>query len=161
MLSRVLTCDGCGWRTVSGKDDLASRLRLVGLLRREKDPGEDLIAELLPEAASRMTCPACKSIGLSVRIAESESEGDFDAEFDDWQAAVLCEACRKPIPPERIEALPGARRCLECQGRSEAGVADPEEPEFCPRCGALLELRVSSRGGLTRYRQFCSAGCRL
>lgn len=26
----------------------------------------------------------------------------------------MCEVCRKPIPPERLEALPQTRRCVEC-----------------------------------------------
>jgi len=25
-----------------------------------------------------------------------------------------CEVCQKPIPPERLEALPETRRCVEC-----------------------------------------------
>lgn len=26
----------------------------------------------------------------------------------------LCELCQKPIPRERLEALPATRRCVEC-----------------------------------------------
>ncbi|WP_146397309.1 TraR/DksA C4-type zinc finger protein [Pseudobythopirellula maris] len=156
MLSRELSCKACGWRTVCGLPDLISRLRLVGVLRRAAEPAAGLVAELLPDAVGRMTCPRCKEIGLTA----AEVEPDDDA--DDWLAAVLCERCRKPIPPERLEALPGAKRCVACQGESEApGDDDALEPDFCPKCGALVELRVSRGGGLTRYRQFCTAGCRI
>ena len=156
MLAKRLSCRACGWQTVGGADELAARLRLVGHLRRESEPSEELIAELLQEAAPRMTCPVCKQIGIQVHEPE-----DLDHDSD-WQSAVLCEACRKPIDPERLEALPETRRCTECQQKSESGVVE-EEPEFCPRCGALLQLRVSRTGGLTRYRMFCTGvpPCRL
>lgn len=157
MLARTLRCPRCGWLTACGPADVASRLRLVGVLRREKDPDEASLAALLPGAAERMTCPACNQIGLVVSDA-----ADDDAEEADWQAAVLCQGCRKPIDPERVEALPGVTRCAACQGKAESGAAD-DEPEFCPRCGAYVELRVSRSGGLTRYRRFCtgSPACRL
>lgn len=32
----------------------------------------------------------------------------------------ICEDCGRPIPPERLRALPEATRCVECQRRSEA-----------------------------------------
>jgi hypothetical protein len=75
---------------------------------------------------------------------------------------VLCEVCQAPIPPERLEALAGVKRCVACQGRTEAGVAI-EEPEYCPHCGALVEIRLSRGGGITRYRRFCTGNppCRL
>jgi hypothetical protein len=155
VFSYELRCRRCGWRTVCGRDDAAARLRLVGLLRREPDPAEDVVAALLVEAAPRMTCPICKEKGLS---ASPTYAGD-----DDWQAAVLCEVCRSPIPPERLEAVPGTRRCTACQGSAEAGRLIEEEPEYCPHCGALVELRVSRGGGITRYRRFCTGDppCRL
>lgn len=159
MLARQLACPDCGWRTVCGAADLATRLRLVGLLRREKEPSDELLAELVPGAAKLMTCPTCKRVGL--RLSDAE-EDDFDA-ASEWQAAVLCEVCREPIPPERLEFVPGAKRCVACQGKAEAGTLSEDEPEFCPKCGSLVELRVSRGGGLTRYKRFCtgSPACRL
>ncbi|MEM8866226.1 MAG: TraR/DksA C4-type zinc finger protein [Planctomycetota bacterium] len=168
MLARTLHCAECGWRTVAGAADLAARLRLVGQLRRDKDPSDELIAELLPSAAKRMTCPLCKSIGL--RVGDPTAGDEFDDEFSDaaespgdWQAAVLCEVCREPIDPERLEFVPDAKRCVACQGKAEAGALEEDEPEFCPKCGSLVELRVSRGSGLTRYKRFCTGipPCRL
>ncbi len=157
MLSRSLSCPECQWRTVSGPADIASRLRLVGMLRRDGDPDEAILAALLPEAAARMTCPGCKRIGLVVGDAD-EIEDEYD-----WQAAVLCDRCRQPIDPERLEVFPETRRCVPCQAKAEAGEAEPDEPEYCPKCGSLVELRVSRGSGLTRYRRFCTGNpsCRL
>src|SRR5690349_864557 len=118
MLSRSLTCPECRWRTVCGPADIASRLRLVGMLRRDGDPDEAIMVALLPEAAARMICPGCKRIGLVVGDAD---EADDE---DDWQTAVLCDRCRQPIDPERLEVFPNTRRCVACQSKAEAG-----EPE--------------------------------
>lgn len=163
MFAQTLTCSHCGWRTVCGSADAAARLRLVGVLRRESNPDDATLAELLPEAAKRMTCPGCKRIGLAVSDAEETTAGSLGDGDDDWQAAVLCERCRKPIPPERLEVFPDSKRCVACQSKAESGEPEEDEPEFCPRCGALVELRVSRGSGLTRYKRFCTGvpACRL
>lgn len=160
MLSQEIRCPNCQWRTVCGSADLAIRLRLIGLLRRDKEPSDEILIELLNDAAPRMTCPTCKQIGL---VANDAVEENDDWDDDDWQAATLCDLCRQPIPPERQEALPETRRCVACQGKTESGEDTVDEPEFCPNCGSLVELRVSRGGGLTRYRRFCTGipSCRL
>jgi hypothetical protein len=155
MLAYELKCR-CGWRTVCGRDDAIARLRLIGLLRREPAPEESVVATLLVEAAPRMTCPICKEKTLSATPANSAGDGD-------WLTAVLCEICRQPISPERLEALPGATRCARCQQKSEAGELHEAEPEYCPQCGALVEIRMSRGPGITRYKLVCTGNppCRL
>jgi hypothetical protein len=157
VISFELDCPRCQWQTVCGRGDAITRLRLVGLLRRELDPADDLLTVMFLDGAGRMTCPLCKSIGLRAAPA------DLDDAEGDWQAAKLCEICRQPIPLERLEALPGAKRCVRCQGKAESASGRGEEPEFCPNCGALVEVRVSKGAGITRYRRFCTGipPCRL
>ena len=156
MFSSELICGNCGWRTVCGRDDAIGRLRLIGLLRRDPDPDDGLLRALY-QSAPRMTCPLCKEKRL--HAADYDASQDSD---DDWQTAVLCEVCRQPIDPERVEALPGVKRCVACQGRDEAG-KDIEEPEYCPHCGSIVEIRTSRGTGITRYRRFCTGQppCRL
>ena len=156
VFSYQLTCTNCGWQTVCGRDDAAARLRLIGLFRREPDPEEEVVAALLVEAAPRMTCPLCKEKKL---FAQPTS----DVAADDWQAAVLCEVCRAPIDPERLEAIPNTTRCAACQGKSEAGQLAEIEPDYCPNCGAVVEIRVSRGSGITRYKRVCTGDppCRL
>jgi len=153
-----LTCKNCDWQALSDLDDAVRRLRLVGVLRRESEPDRALVAELLANAAPHMTCPLCKSRGLVISEAD-----DVAGDEDEWQTAVLCEVCREAIPPERLEVLPGTRRCVKCQSAAETGAAVDDEPEFCPKCGALVELRVSRGAGITRYKRFCTGvpPCRL
>lgn len=157
MLAKSLHCRECGFRTLAGRDDLVGRLRLVGQLRRDKDPDDAIVEALLAEYTPLMTCPGCKARGLVAKDPGDEWEEDDS----DWQAAVLCEVCRQPIDPERLEVLPDTKRCTDCQHKSETGTLVDDEPEFCPRCGALVELRVSRGSGITRYRRFCTGGCRL
>lgn len=155
MFAYELKCRLCGWRIVCGCDDAVARLRLIGLLRREPDPQENVVAALLVEAAPRMTCPLCKEKSVRANPADEIS--------DDWQAAVLCEVCRQPIPPERLDALPGVKRCAVCQQKSESGELSESEPKYCPQCGALLEIRMSRGTGITRYKRICTGNppCRL
>jgi Zn finger protein HypA/HybF involved in hydrogenase expression len=159
VLSFELTCRNCQWRTVCGRDDAIARLKIVGLLRRDPDPDEDLIRALFADAAPRLTCPLCKQQRLH---AVERDPLDATEDEEGWQSAVLCEICRKLIPSERVEALPGVKRCIACQGQSEAGISH-EEPEFCPHCGSLVELRTTRGPGITRYRRFCTGmpPCRL
>jgi hypothetical protein len=146
MFSYELTCRNCSWRTVCGTADAAARLRLIGLLRREPNPDEGVLAALFVESAPRMTCPICKEKRLVAKPSDVAADDD-----DDWQSAVLCEVCREPIAPERLEAIPGAKRCAGCQGKAEAGSLGVDEPDYCPHCGAIVELRVSRGAGITRY----------
>jgi Zn finger protein HypA/HybF involved in hydrogenase expression len=160
MLRKILTCRDCGWRTVSGRDDLVARLHLLGWLRRDKDPDDSMVEALIAESSPRMTCPMCKGIGL---VAKDGDDEVAEEDFDDWQAAILCEICRQAIDPERLEFLPETKRCAACQNLAEQGKLDDDEPEFCPRCGSLVEIRVSRGSGITRYRRFCTGDppCRL
>lgn len=115
-----------------------------------------MVSELLVANLARLKCDACGHAGL---LLGTDDEADAP---DDWQQAVLCQICIRPIPLERLEVFPHATRCVECQDASDRGV-ETTEPEFCPKCGALLELRVSRGSGVTRYKQFCTGSppCRL
>ncbi len=140
-----LTCRQCEWAEDLDADDIAVRLRSIGRLRRDQQPEFDILFELLKSAAGDLPCPECESSGLTV----------VEATDDDWSAAVTCAACGKPIPAERLAALPGTKYCVACQRADESG-ADHAEPEFCPRCGALMELRPTTGAGITRYAMRCT-----
>ena len=147
-LSMILNCPSCSWLEVYDQDAMCMRLRQEGMLRREHAPDVLTLRELFHDAARRMQCPKCSVLGLSARISTQSDDGD-------WQDAVRCEVCRRPIPPERLEAIPTAARCVICQASEEAGIeAAPED--FCSKCGAPMVLRVQGGDQLTRYRLFCT-----
>ena len=99
-----------------------------------------LVETLFVEAAPQMTCPICKEKSLFARLSE-----DVDEEPGDWQTAVLCEICREPIDPERLEAIPGTKRCAACAAKAESGQLDEIEPDYCPQlrcaCGSARKSR--------------------
>jgi len=158
MFSAQLNCRQCGWQTICGETEIVRRLRSLGLLRRSTDPPKEMVRELLVANVSRLVCDQCQAAAL---VFSEPTETDNNQE-DDWQQAIVCEVCRKPIPPERVEVFPNAKRCAPCQDAADRG-AEPDEPEFCEKCGSLVELRVSRGGGITRYKRFCtgSPACRL
>ena len=46
-----------------------------------------------------------------------------------------CAACGRPIPPERLEAIPEATGCVSCQNREETDPTDWHISDIeCPRC---------------------------
>jgi hypothetical protein len=156
MLSIQLECGACGWWTVCGEAEIVRRLGALGLFRRAPEPPPDLVREVLAANGSRLTCDRCRATGLSVR------EGDDPAMAGEWEQVVVCEICRQPISAERLEVLPRATRCAACQGAADRG-ATFVEPDYCPKCGAIVELRVSRTGGITRYKMWCTNNppCRL
>jgi hypothetical protein len=167
MLAANLVCLACRWQTRCGEVELARRLRTLGLFKRAADPPQELVRALLASHAAQLRCDQCGQVGLVAREAsgsgsEIDQDGDPDDDQGDWQQAIVCQLCRQPIPPERVEVFPDAQRCAPCQDVADRG-AEPEEPEFCEKCGSLVELRVSHAGGLARYKRFCtgSPSCRL
>lgn len=59
--------------------------------------------------------------------AENESYIAVEAEIITARRAIMvgnktkdCQICRKPIPPERLEFIPGALHCSPCQGKVDA-----------------------------------------
>jgi hypothetical protein len=155
MFSVKLECGACGWRTLCGEAEVVLRLRTLGLFRRASEPPGEIVREVLLSHGSQLTCDACGKAGLIV-------PQDVSGEDDEWEQVVVCEICRQPIAAERLEFNPKATRCAACQDAADRGQSFAE-PEYCPKCGSLLELRVSRGGGVTRYKMWCSGNppCRL
>lgn len=156
MLSIELECRDCHWWTLCGETEIVRRLRALGAFRRSAEPPEEMVREVLLSQGSRLACDRCRKDGLSIRL---------DAGQDDrgqWEQVVVCEICREPIPPERLEFAPGATRCVGCQDAADRGKSFVE-PEYCPKCGSLVELRVSRGEGVARYKLWCTGHppCRL
>lgn len=124
---------------------MLARLQQIGAMRRSKDPEFELVSELFTSLAARFACAGCGGLGLSVREATDDS-------WDDWETSRACQSCGKPIPKERLDVFPDTKVCAVCQQEGEAG--GDEEPEFCPRCGEVMKLRLDSRG-TSRYVMSC------
>src|SRR5687768_11995015 len=106
-----LKCPHCAWSQVHGPGQIVERLRAAGILRSNSDATRDELSELLRGVAGRLTCPACQWPGLVAAPADDEPT--------DWPEARLCDSCGRPIPSERLEAIPTATRCAGCQSGVE------------------------------------------
>lgn len=148
-----LRCPACGWSGQCAPEEMARWLVQAGKLRSKGWPEREVLVELFRTSASAFVCPECRHQGMIAAPA---------AEDLDWPGPVYCASCRRPIPRERLEAIPGTKLCAACQGAEESGHGRVET-EYCPRCGAPMALRPTRGGGLTRYRMACTATppCRL
>ncbi|HEX6962466.1 MAG TPA: TraR/DksA C4-type zinc finger protein [Lacipirellula sp.] len=156
MLSVQVECGDCGWWTLCGEVEITRRLRKLGLFRRATDPPEELVREVVATHGLRLTCDRCGATRLRVQLDADE------ADRGEWEQVAVCEICREPIPPERLDFNPNATRCVACQDAADRGRSFVE-PDYCPKCGSLLELRASRSGGITRYKLWCTGQppCRL
>ena len=143
-----LRCPDCRWAETAGPPAIAERLRKLGKLRPRSEPEWAILESLMVASAGNVACPACGRRGVAVLPA-----ADPEAK---WPDVVLCEGCAKPIPAERLEALPGATLCATCQSDEERG-AGRGAVEYCPRCGAPMEPRLARDRGITRYVMACTA----
>jgi predicted RNA-binding Zn-ribbon protein involved in translation (DUF1610 family) len=141
-----LHCSACLAATSCGPKEMAARLRQVGKLRRAAEPEAVVLAELFVAAAPGFRCDACGHVGLSPKPAAGDN--------DDWEGQRACESCGRLIPAERVELFPNVKVCVACQSKNESG-QDQAEPEYCPRCGAIMKLRQSRARGITRYVTTC------
>lgn len=149
-----LRCPACSWSEVFSEGRIAERLRSLRKLRVRSHPEPEILAEVFKAVAAEMACPECGATGLWTETAAEDRL--------DWPQARQCDACGRPIEAERLELLPGATLCAACQRQLERGET-PGQPEYCPRCGAPMQLRLSRKGGVARYEMTCTANppCRL
>lgn len=140
-----LHCPGCSWSEVGGPNAVARWLRDAKKVRPGREPSYEIMTELLRSIAGQMKCPGCGRTGLAIGPARDDAA---------WTDDVICSSCNRPIPPERIEAIPGARLCAACQRADESGGLS--EVEYCPRCGSPMELQLSRSAGISRYVMVCS-----
>lgn len=142
-LLRQLRCPRCQRTSICGPEEMLQHLRDVGMLRRQAEPDWPVIIELVSHQVDALKCSECGHTGLVLE----EARDDFDDEPTDSR---LCEVCRKPIPPERLEVFPHAVRCAACQN-----LPSVEDADYCPRCGAPMTIQSTQGQGIARYVHRC------
>ena len=142
---RELVCTHCSNIEMCGPTQMLVRLRQLGMFKRAADPPLDEVLQIFVSSAARMQCDRCQAVGMIAR--------EMQAVEDDWGEPRCCAGCSKPIDAERLEVFPETTHCARCQSEEESGGSS--EPEYCPRCGAILIVRQQSGSGVTRYAMFC------
>lgn len=148
-----LRCRQCSWTEVCGTEGMVRWLLKVKKIRPGREPDLEILVELFHAVAGQLACPECGATGLTIALADDSA---------DWPEDRPCAACGKLISSERLEAIPDATLCAACQNAEEEG-RPRVDLEYCPKCGALMTLRPTKTGGLTRYKLVCTANppCRL
>ncbi|MHB0959657.1 MAG: TraR/DksA family transcriptional regulator [Pirellulaceae bacterium] len=143
-----LTCSACGKHEIVGPLQMLERLRAAGMLKREKEPDWELVCELFRTQPALHSCVNCGSDAVLLAPYVERAE--------DWEETRRCERCQTKIPLDRLEVFPDTRLCVACQQRHDRD--EPEgEPEYCPRCGTIMQLRLSRSSGIAHYLMYCPA----
>lgn len=79
-------------------------------------PGRTHLADLGTE-----TYEQSQNLGLAEQASRMVSEIDRALERIDQGTYGVCENCRRPIAMERLDAIPVASRCAECQSKADRG----------------------------------------
>ena len=142
-----LECPHCGKVEYCDALRIIERLREIKMLRRNAEPDQATVAELVRQAADRFACVGCGSLGL--RPCDEDPH-----EAAAWGDPVYCEVCQAVISSERLEVFPDSRLCTKCQSLDENGQTT-DVPDYCSRCGDILQLKRRTGAGLAGYRSFC------
>ncbi|WP_447978274.1 TraR/DksA family transcriptional regulator [Candidatus Nitrospira bockiana] len=103
-------------------DDLLARRRIDQGIQREQsvpDPGDLSLQDATGDQQ------------LSILEVRNRTRNQLDEALRrlDEGTYGICEDCGEPISPERLKAIPFARRCIECQRKAEMLEQIEKEPD--------------------------------
>ncbi len=109
--------------------NLVETLRFRRLLERERDRAKEQIARPLPTSmtspqADALDCAADLSlwtIAQAAHLAARRRLAQAEMALARLEAGTygVCQVCRQPIDPARLEVLPSAILCVDCQRKAE------------------------------------------
>lgn len=146
-----MTYDGEGTRAGIGVRDqlMAERQRLISLqeglergLRGESESaslGELSDVDQHPADTGTETFNRERDLGTLESIAGELADVEAALERLEAGSYGICEACRRPIPPERLDALPATRFCVEDAELAAAEAAPGVAPLGPSRADRLEE----------------------
>jgi hypothetical protein len=144
-LHAIVQCLSCGRRW-----DVDTAL--ARLINPQANPVDaDSLRASISAALPRLRCTGCGQR----RAKWAEFDGDATGS-ETLQEAVACEVCDRVIPQARLDALPGATRCVACEALTETVVERSAAPCLCPRCGRKLCWRVRRVEEPVKYFLGCS-----
>jgi DnaK suppressor protein len=83
-------------------------------------PDEDVTDDLVDRANSAYS----RELHFAISDGERERLGLIDQALERMQQGTFgtCAACRRPVPAVRLQAVPWARYCTDCQELAEKGL---------------------------------------
>jgi DnaK suppressor protein len=70
--------------------------------------------------SAQTTAERNRVLTIAERLRENLNDVEHALQRMKWGTYGLCENCGRSIPPERLEALPSARLCMECKQKVRA-----------------------------------------
>ena len=104
-------------------EDLLGAAGRVTEESREAEQGELSHVDQHPADEATELFEQERNLGLEQDIGRQVAEVDAALERVDRGTYGVCEVCGRPIPEERLEAMPAARLCVEDQERADRGLA--------------------------------------
>lgn len=89
------------------------------------EPVADSLDQLISNASRELAMAQIENKARLLRDVEAAL-----AKIESDPRPELCEECGQPIAPKRLEAVPWARLCVQCQEMEEANLAHHQEIEF-------------------------------
>jgi DnaK suppressor protein len=114
---------------MEGKMDPAASLRFKVLLERERDRAKAQISRPLPTTmtspqADALDCAADLSlwtVAQATYLVARRRLAEAEVALARLKAGIygICQSCSREIDPARLEVLPTATLCVECQKKAE------------------------------------------
>jgi len=158
-------CPHCRQCRTWTKADRLMWLQRSGFLRKQKDPGDDVVTEMFRLKLQQLPCLNCQTPGVR-EVSQSLQVENDDEQWDTGSSTSsvagggrFCAECREQIDPDRVELFPEATRCVACQSKFESGQVSGSDAGFdagdlCPRCGDFLQT-LRNRSSRVAYRVQC------
>jgi DnaK suppressor protein len=102
----------------------SEKQRLLNEVRQQEESSQSMDVRREGSPFGKREEEATESLELEKRLALEKQVSEHLAEiehalhkFEDGTYG-LCDDCGKPIPPDRLEALPYASLCMECKAKN-------------------------------------------
>src|SRR5262245_30269176 len=106
-------CPYCSWQEDGTVAELDSKLRSLGMIKREEEAELSLLLELARIKKPDLRCPSCNRAGYTADAIDPSEDG--------WGQGKPCANCGTEIPAERLELFPDQDLCAKCQGKVDKG----------------------------------------
>ena len=164
-----LTCRHCQKRQLFPLEQRIEALRRLGKLGPRSKADVEIVDALFADSLDELSCTQCGKLGMRTQADTASTGGAGEqagggADPDAWATAIeedpeawgesrRCRQCRRTIEAERLDVLPETELCASCAGQPAGD--ESEEPEYCIRCGGVMQMVRRPGSGLAGYVMRC------
>jgi DnaK suppressor protein len=99
------------------------RVALLNRVQAARTNEQEDSSELAPDLSDRATSTVNRDLSYQLTTGEREILKRVDAALDRIEAGTYgeCQHCGKKVQPGRLDAVPWARHCIECEELQDLG----------------------------------------